>query len=173
MKKTITVLGLTLLILSCKNNESKMKIGIKEYLGKNAKDPKSYEFIELKILDTVTFGEINKRIFDDLNEGIESAKKDIVFQNKLINEFPSLPSDKEKEKIKEREAQITSLTKELGANKSDFTNKEIAGYVTRHKFRIKNGFGALDLDEMFVEFDKDCNLLEMDKDLNYSVIKIK
>lgn len=173
MKKTITILGLTLLMISCNSNESKMKSGIKDYLEKNAKDPKSYEFVELKILDTVTVGEINKRKIEDLTYDIESAKKDIVFQNKLITDYPSLPSDDQKAKIKESETQIANLTKELNATNKDFTNKDVAGYVAAHKFRIKNGFGALDLSEMYVEFDKDFNFLEMDKNLNYSVIKIK
>jgi hypothetical protein len=173
MKKTITILGLTLLMVSCNSNESKMKSGIKDYLDKNAKDPKSYEFVELKILDTVTVGEVNKRIVDDLTYDIESAKKDIVFQNKLITDYPSLPSTEQKAKIKDSETQIATLTKELEANKKDFKDKNVVGYVATHKFRIKNGFGALDLSEMFVEFDKDFNFLEMDKNLNYSVIKIK
>lgn len=173
MKKTITILGLAILMISCNSNESKMKSGIKEYLDKNAKDPKSYEFVELKILDTVTIGEINKRIVDNLTYDIAGAKEDIVFQNKLINDYPSLPSDEQKAKIKESELEIANLTKELNANKKDFTNKDVAGYVASHKFRIKNGFGALDLSEMYVEFDKDFNFLEMDKNLNYSVIKVK
>lgn len=171
MRKTIAILGLTLLMISCNSNESKMKSEIKEYLDKNAKDPKSYEFVELKILDTVTIGEVNKRIVDDLNYDIESAKKDIVFQNKLITDFPSLPSDEQKAKIKDSETQIATLTKELQVNKRDFKDTNVVGYVATHKFRIKNGFGALDLSEMFVEFDKDFNFLEMDKSLNYSVIK--
>jgi PBP1b-binding outer membrane lipoprotein LpoB len=173
MKKTITILGLAILMISCNSNESKMKSGIKDYLDKNAKDPKSYEFIELKILDTVTVGEINKRIVDDLTYEIEMVKEDIVFQKKLISDFPSLPSDEEKSKINELELEMTNLTKELNANKKDFTSKDVVGYITRHKFRIKNGFGALDLSEMYVEFDKNFKLLEMDKDLNYSVMKIK
>lgn len=173
MKRTITILGCAILMISCNNNESKMKSGIKEHLNKNAKDPKSYEFVELKILDTVTVGEINKRIVDDITYDIERAKEDIIFQTKLINDYPSLPNDDNKSKIKEYELEIANLTQKLNANKKDFTNKEIAGYVANHKFRLKNGFGALDLSEMFVEFDKDFNFLEMDKNLNYSVIKVK
>ena len=173
MKKAITILGITLLIVSCNSDESKMKSGIKEYLDKNAKDPKSYEFVELKILDTVTVGEVNKRIVDDLTYDIENAKKEIVFQNKLITDYPSLPSTEQRIKIKESETQIAALIKELEASKKDFKDKNVVGYIANHKFRIKNGFGALDLSEMYVEFDKDFNFLEMDKSPNYDIIKIK
>jgi hypothetical protein len=38
---------------------------------------------------------------------------------------------------------------------------------------MKNGFGALDLSEMSVEFDKDFNFLEMNKDTNYEVFNEK
>jgi hypothetical protein len=189
MKRTITILGCAILMISCNNNESKMKSGIKEHLNKNANDPKSYEFVELKILDTVTVGEINKRIVDDITYDIERAKeditydierakKDIIFQTKLINilghdnlslrrEY-ELEIEDNKSKIKEYELEIANLTQKLNATKKDFTNKEIVGYVAYHKFRLKNGFGALDLSKMFVEFDKDFNFLEMDNELNYS-----
>jgi hypothetical protein len=148
-----------------------MKSEIKNYLDKNAKDPKSYEFVELKILDTVTVGDINKRVVEDLTYDINSLKENIESENKLINDFPTLPSDNEKANIKESEAKISILTGKLNANKKDFANKEILGYVATHKFRIKNGFGALDLDEMWVEFDKDFKLLKMDKSPNFNVFK--
>lgn len=161
-------------MISCNSNESKMKNGIKDYLEINAKDPKSYEFVELKILDTVTVGEINKRIVDDIIYDIELAKENLVFENKLINDYPNSSNLlTNKAKIKESETLIATLTKELEANKKDFKDKNVIGYIAKHKFRIKNGFGALDLSEMYVEFDKDFNFLEMDKDINYSVIKIK
>lgn len=170
MKKIILMLALTMLMFSC-SNESKMKSEIKNYLDKNAKDPTSYEFVELKILDTVTIGDINKRTVEDLTYDIETNKKDIVFQNKLIKDYPSLPNDEQKAIIDSVQNVIATLTKEIDANKKDFTNKEILGYVATHKFRIKNGFGALDLDEMWVEFDKDFKLLKMDKSPNFDVFK--
>jgi PBP1b-binding outer membrane lipoprotein LpoB len=170
MKKIYLILGLSVLMFSC-SNENKMKSEIKNYLDKNAKDPTSYEFVELKILDTVTVGDINKRIVEDLTIDINRLKENIESQKKLISDFPTLPSDAEKQNIKVSEVEISILTKKLDANKKDFTNKEILGYISTHKFRIKNGFGALDLDEMWVEFDKDFKLLKMGEDLNYNVFK--
>jgi hypothetical protein len=171
MKKLVLVL-MAMALVSC-SNESKMKSEIKTYLDKNAKDPKSYEFTELKIVDTVTVGDVNKRIVDDINYNIEGAKKDIIFQNEMITKYPTLSHTEEISKIKENEIEIANFTKELELNKKDFTNKGVLGYVAIHKFRIKNGFGALDLSEMFVEFDKDFKLLEMDKNLNYNVFNQK
>ena len=173
MKKVITILGLGILMVSCNSNESKMKSGIKEYLEKNAKDPKSYEFVELKILDTVTIGELNQRKVEDDEYDLKSENENIVFQNKLINDYPSLPSAEQKAKIRESEKIIIEISKQLEQNKKNTNNKEIVGYVATHKYRLKNGFGALDLSEMFVEFDKDFKFLEMNEKLNYDIFDSK
>jgi hypothetical protein len=171
MKKAITILGLGILMVSCNSNESKMKSGIKEYLEKNAKDPKSYEFVELKILDTVTIGELYKRKVENNELEMEVENDNIVFQNKLLNDFPSLPSDEGMASIKQSEEEIIKVTKQLELNKKNINNKEIVGYVATHKYRLKNGFGALDLSEMFVEFDKDFKFLEMNEKLNYNIFE--
>ena len=173
MKKALTLLGLLILLISCNSNESKMKSGIKEYLEKNAKDPKSYEFVELKILDTVTIGELNEKKVEDNEYELKSENDNIIFQKKQISDFPSLPRFENDSIIKASEEKIIRLKNELEINKKDLNNKEIVGYLGTHKYRLKNGFGALDLSEMFVEFDKDFNFLEMKKNPNYKVFNLK
>ena len=46
-------------------------------------------------------------------------------------------------------------------------SKDVLIYLTIHKFRAKNEFGALDLDSIYVQFDKDFKLLSVSKEKLY------
>jgi hypothetical protein len=184
MKKTITILGLVLLMISCNSNESKMKSGIKDYLDKNAKDPKSYEFVELKIIDTVIVGELAKNKVDFNNLMLKESEENLVMAkdnlekatgyNKQYNTSDfDVDIETAKSRISSNELDITEYKKAISDYSKFQKSKEILGYVASHKFRMKNGFGALDLSEMSVEFDKDFNFLEMNKDTNYEVFNEK
>ena len=76
MRKVILIMSLSIALFSC-SNESKMKSGIKEYFNTKAKDPKSYEFVELKVFDTLTIGEVAKEIIESNNRNIQSKKSEI------------------------------------------------------------------------------------------------
>jgi hypothetical protein len=166
MKKFILLLVLSMALFSCSNNESKMKSAIIDYLNKNARDPKSYEFVELKIVDTVTVGDYAENKILELQISNSEAQQQINITKLKAKDNPSETKNKiillSEEIIVKNKKDSIELSKNLN-------NKEVIGFVATHKFRIKNGFGALDLSEMYVEFDKEFKLLEMDKDLNYSV----
>ncbi|MFV8440818.1 hypothetical protein [Flavobacterium sp. LB2P44] len=181
MKRIILMLSLTMLMFSC-SNESKMKSEIKNYLDKNAKDPKSYEFVELKILDTVTVGSIsedeieeNNRILKDNDEAMQISKTTLGKAIKLNKQYNDNSFDEHiigaTTDIKAIEKENFVCNKQIAKYRKTINSKEVLGYVATHKFRIKNGFGALDLDEMWVEFDKDFKLLKMDKSPNFDVFK--
>ena len=184
MKKTISILVLAVLIISCNSNESKMKTEIKNYLDKNAKDPKSYEFVELKVLDTIVEGKFAKTQIESNNDGIKE-NEDALKKNEVT--LKTSEEDKAKYKdnsfdefiigaktdIETSKKAIEEYKKENEILKKHLDSKEVLGYIATHKCRMKNGYGALDLAEYYVEFDKDFKLLEMDKDINYSVFKVK
>jgi hypothetical protein len=184
MKKNILFLCLSLLIVSCNSNEHKMKTGIKNYLDKNAKDPKSYEFVELKVIDTVTAGEIAKHKIEFNNEILkveagsltlskENLQKAIGYKKQFNdNDFDEDIIGSAKE-VKEAETAIEQCKKENKHYAKWIDSKEVLGYIAIHKCRLKNGYGALDLTEYYVEFDKNFNLLAMDKDINHSVFELK
>jgi Mg2+ and Co2+ transporter CorA len=172
MKKIILVTILSTALFSC-SNESKMKDGIKKYLDKNAKDPRSYELVELKVLDTITAGEVANQL-NDLNidniknysEDIENLKLEIsnnVLRNKKYNtntfdEFineANIDIDTDQEIIKESKEEINKLKKLLNS-------KDVIGFMVHHKYRLKNGFGALDISENEILFDKDLNINSFD-----------
>ena len=63
MKKNVLLVVLSVLIMAC-SNDNKMKSAIKDYMNKNAKDPQSYEYVDLKIMDTIQIEEFAKKTID-------------------------------------------------------------------------------------------------------------
>jgi hypothetical protein len=180
MKKII--LGLAIMSLAaCSNNESKMKAEIKTYLDKNAKDPKSYEFVDLKILDTVTLGEFAKKRIDEIAiNTLEFSTKIIENETTILQHKQNGYSDIYKDSDANRTKINVSYTEMIAENKIDsldFTkkinDKTVVGYVTEHNYRLKNGFGALDLSKSYVEFDEHYKLLSFGENLDYSVFNQK
>jgi hypothetical protein len=176
MRKLVLILS-AMALVSC-SNESKMKSEIKTYLNKNAKDPKSYEFVELKIIDTVTDGDLIQRNIENLESELSFnmeriEKRQNKYDGYLKDGLPVSSLNNIKKEVDSLKLAMPNIENKILNLKKQISNKDILGYVATHKFRIKNGFGALDLSEMFVEFDKDYKLLEMDKDLNFSVFNQK
>jgi hypothetical protein len=176
MKKIILGLLLSVTLFSC-SNESKMKSGIKNYLEKTAKDPKSYEFVELKVIDTITAGECSKDLITNNialiaeknleiqkeENKIKDAQQDIDYKefkidfDKIINASNS--------SISIFKLEIYDYEKENIKLKKTTTSTDVVFYNANHKFRLKNGFGAMDLDQKYVLFDKDFNVKNMSSDI--------
>lgn len=180
MKKTILGLILIASLVSC-SNENKMKSEIEAYLEKNAKDPKSYEFVELKIVDTVTSGEVAKHKIDKLTFENSDFKLEIAInESKILRHKLDKYASSYKEIDSLMLGTINNYKSFINANVADslklvkkLNDKTIVGYYTQHSYRLKNGFGALDLDNSYVAFDTDFKLLKFDKALDYSVFKTK
>ena len=175
------ILGALLLLsmfslVSC-GNESKMKSGIKSYLEKNAKDPGSYQLVELKIIDTITVSSIAKNSIKVSQETIDDNNKELLQWQKTKNS--ALESCKKwghdfDHFVTEANTEIETLnglnkiaSDDISKYKNKVNDKTILGYRASHKFRLKNGFGALDLDEQYVVYDKDFNFLDMTKTESY------
>lgn len=171
MKKIILVLVVVLTLFSCsKSPENIMKSEIKTYLDKNAKDPSSYEFIDLTY-KKVTKGDLTNLEVGLMKDDIESINKDVEFQNKMIRNYPTLSHEKETATITEDNNKIDSLNKSIKEKINLLKNKTILGYMATHHCRLKNGFGALDLATYYGYFDKDYKLLELSTDLSYEAFK--
>jgi hypothetical protein len=176
MKKILLGLLLSITFFSC-SNESKMKSGIADYLNKTAKDPKSYEFVELKVIDTITVGECATNLITSNNNLI--AEKNIEIQNRE-NEIKDAQQDID---YKEFKIDFDKIINAANSSKSIFkleindykkeniklkkitTLTDVVFYNANHKFRLKNGFGALDLDQKYVLFDKQLNVKYMSSDI--------
>lgn len=177
MKKIILVAILLTALFSCSNDESKMKSGIVDYLNKNAKDPKSYEFVELKVIDTITAGECAKDLIESNISLIAEKKLEIqVKENEIINAQQDLDYNEfkvdfdniinlSKKTIKLCNDAINEYEKENIKLKKIINLKDIVFYNSNHKFRLKNGFGALNLEQQLVLFDKEFNAKYMTSDI--------
>jgi hypothetical protein len=141
-----------------------MKSGIKAYFNKNAKDSKSYEFVELTVFDTLTIGAVAKSVIEDIDRNIQSENDDIIFQKGLIAKYPTLTGTEEKSKIESSEEMIKIYNTDKEAVKKFLSSKEVVLYNATHKYRLKNGFGSLDLLSSDFVFDKDLKVVEMATD---------
>ena len=176
MKKIVLGLLIAVSLFSC-SNESKMKNGIIDYLNKNAKDPKSYEFVDLKVIDTITVGECaenlittNIELIAEKNleiqkrkDEIKDAQEDLDYKEFKIDFDKIINSSKSSISIFELE--INDYKSENLKLKKINALKDVVFYNIAHKFRLKNGFGALDLDQKYVLFDKDFNVKNMTNDI--------
>lgn len=143
MKKTITILGLALLVISCNSNESKTKIGIKDYLGENAKDPKSYEFVELKATDTLTVAEYakiliahnneNKRFCDSLIKNFDRDSKKVVldYMGQNIN-----TAEKHEQELEDAKQTLEEAATENLIAIELLNSKDVLLYSANHQFRL-------------------------------------
>ncbi len=189
MKKIISTLLVTLLVISCSQNENDIKSEINDYFEKNAKDPKSYEFVELKIADTITVEDCIKSSQENNVEfiltcktNIEDYKTKIIKKETEIIEIKNMPytsaSDKEKliidfnksieikkKRIDSLNIKISETETEINKIKNAKNKKDIVCFLYKHKYRLKNGFGALDLVESYFLFDKNNKLLTKSEDI--------
>ncbi|EKT3963847.1 hypothetical protein JE952_002011 [Flavobacterium psychrophilum] len=171
MKKIL--LGLALITLTSCSNESKMKSGIKDYLDKNAKDPKSYELVELTNVESLILGDVAKKVVSEYNmkiqddkKGLEVSKNNLKEALKFKDKYKDNVFDEDiastKNIIKEAELGILSNNKEIERYSKVINSKNVIGYKAHHKYRLKNGFGALDLTENDVLFDEDYKIINFD-----------
>lgn len=147
MKRFFLVFFIALFIISCNSSDRKMKNSINEYLSNFAKDPSSYQLIELKIIDTITISEINKI----KEENLLSQQLSILSSN-----FYTV--DDKKIKVKDLESEISNLLEE-----SKLSSNVIKGYVANHRFRMKNSYGGLELYSLFILFDSTFKVVSMDE----------
>jgi hypothetical protein len=168
----ITTWSIALLISltnsSCSRSLSRDEIVLKSFndtISSFLDDPKSYEFVSMKISDSITFGEnievtkswvlddqtfsyklmtLSQQSLNNYNENPALAK---MFKDEILksqNEISEYEG-----KIKEGETKIAfldSISKSIGIR-----NGEIAAYTYIFQFRAKNKLGALILDNIYVQ----------------------
>lgn len=145
MKRIILVLALSMVLFSCsKSIEKQAQDNITEYLKKNMDDPKSYENVEFGKLDTLHSS------FEESKEGIELRTEDSKLSDMVAELSNKLDSpDLTVNDIKDIQQENTEITKKrLEINnilqKKSLTYKgDVNGYSMVHKYRGKNGFGAV------------------------------
>jgi hypothetical protein len=161
MKHIILILiTLALIGTGCTlTTEEKAQKGIKDYLQRTLDDPKSYESNEfgLLLMDSTDFKEtpLGNKLNDTLiiaefnykadSIGIEDCKTNDC-SKELINHY------KKSIKISKQRyfTAKAAYDREITGFKSEFK-----GYIMKHTFRAKNGFGAYVKESAYFYLDKD------------------
>ena len=144
MKRYFFILFALLIIFGCtKSDDDKAAKLVKEWLEKNVNDPSSLEIVSITPVKTDSVLSYE----DDID--YEMKKDEIVsayqFATRAIEDnVPSL--------AKEYENKAKAYEKDLEQIKNKFKPYS-RGKITTVKYRAKNGFGALILEEKFFRFD--------------------
>ena len=150
MKKIIALFGL-LVAFGC-SKETPIEKSISEYVQTNLKDPASYEKISITILDTVTVG-------DEIKEEKAGYKKPIKeYEQKNEELRQGSQNESVKAFIKDNSNQIDYYNKLIAERCKDSSSTEIKFLKVSHKYRANNSFGAKELYNDVVTFDKDCKI---------------
>ncbi len=153
MKQLLCLLSLVVILSSCsKSPEQKAKDLIKEEMKKSMNDFSSYEPVEYGKLDSAitpidTFGDSIS--YNSALQTMENAKKEMIefADTKSIAADYQNKYDKGK---KESDSLKIVIDKKIKEYKPVFK-----GWVMVHKFRGKNKLGALVLNSIIYEFDKE------------------
>lgn len=148
MEKILIIISTILILVSCNSNEKTAQNKIKEYIQLNANDPKSYEFIDIREIDTIKISDtlLNQIQFDSnmiRRYGVYINERYVISvasKNLYIQESFSRDQDTENQiyikRIEDTKRKIKSL--KLNPNKD-----EILKIIYTINFRIKNINGGI------------------------------
>jgi len=164
---------LLLCLASCENEkplsrDEIVRNNVEEYLTSTMNDPESYEFVELKLFDSVLYKDnINYRK-NHFQQNIDNDSGNLEFQLKYkTSMFNQKEVDKLNASIKRNReilADFDSIETTLGERIN-----EVASYTYLFQFRENNSFGAKVLKEYILQTDQDFNVINLasDKDEVY------
>ena len=142
-----------------------MKSEIKDYVSKNFNDPKSYELIEFKVVDSITPHEIAKISIEDTKMDLKMDKESLLDAKKLLEDLQNEKMNDllvgAQESYNNYKLMVESDEKIIKDDEKKLNNNDVYGYVVLHKFRAKNAMGALLLQEKAFLFDKENKLIGM------------
>jgi hypothetical protein len=161
MRTFAKVISTTLFILSiigCNNSgttgnandlkpEDIIRKNAEEYLKKSLNDPSSYEFVSLKAFDTVRYKKNIDEDKSEVNRDIDYAKDQIKFYTEMSF------SKKDIEQFKHDLIKKTAILKGIDSIEISMGSKvnDIAALIYIYSFRAKNAFGALVLNDYYLE----------------------
>lgn len=174
MRNFLFLIGISILMVSCgKSDEEKVKDLIAEYAKSTLYVPESYDPVETKV-DSMFIDIINEknikiaaRIVELWNESnslqreIDLNMEERDFWRRGSSEFYRKYSSKVQRDVSKRleyDNEMFNLINELLKEYwSQANNKELKGYLTRHRFRAKNDAGTTGFCEMIFILNKEKN----------------
>lgn len=167
MKKIIFTSTIVALLFSCsekqKSQDEIVKQNAEEYLKPLLNDPESYEFADLKLIDSVLYKDNIEYRKEDFNHNIDFEKKLLSIKNNewaetqkalygKIDSTDIIESMMKIEKHKIILSKIDSLEIALGERKND-----VASYTYTFSFRGNNKLGAKVLNQYIVQTEPSPN----------------
>ena len=172
----------TFITISC-SKENNIQTKINEYVEKNFNDPKSYELIELKLIDTLTTKKAAKYIIDNRVANINAINQYIKEKNKEISDRamsaflggPSFGLNEEVNELKQEKAELSKYNDTILMYQKENTRLEkylnqngIVYYRYQHNYRTKNNSGVLTKYTDTLRVDTNDNIIE---DYNTFILK--
>jgi hypothetical protein len=158
VKLTVFVLGV-LGLTSCSEKGPKqfdiVKRNVEEFLKPKMNDPKSYEFIELRLADSILYSENIDYRLEYFKNDLNHDKNSLESQEKYKTDIPSMYHDDEVIELKKRIEKYNKVLSEIDSLKNLLGNRvnDVASYTYIYSFRGKNSLGALVLNEYIVQTD--------------------
>jgi uncharacterized lipoprotein NlpE involved in copper resistance len=164
MKKIITAILMIMTFISCNNTnkeKEEKKLMPDDIVEKNAEafladklnDPTSYEFVSLKIVDTISFKQ-NIEEYKRMGETDMKWNEDRI--EKLLDYKKTLPSLFDKDELNKQKQELVENKKMLNGIDSIETSlgekvNQTAAYLYEFSFRGKNSLGALVINNYYLQ----------------------
>lgn len=159
MKKLFLSLIVSIAFFSCsKSPEKKAESLIKDNMKEILKDPSSYEAISFSKLDTLWLDYYETAEAKRLNRIANEAKATAELMSSYCSLAYSEGKLKEGDVYRDSMRIYSNIAIEALANhvkNLENYKGEFVGWFITHKYRAKNGFGALDVFEKNFYFDKE------------------
>lgn len=137
-----------------KSKSEIVKENIELHLASNLNDPSSYQFVELVLIDSVTYKDNIDRRISMFTRNIEQANRDIEREERYRDgDMSNLYREEAYNRAKKNLELYTNYIEGIREieNNLDESVNEIASFTYIVSFRATNAFGALVLNEHFVQ----------------------
>lgn len=138
--RLFAIVGFLFSLTACSNPERVAQKLIKDYLKENLKDPSSYSPAEFGHLDSL-YTTFDSQVFEDSFRHSKGEYDVAMFEDDFKASGLAL------EKMKQIQVEWEKAEKEF--------HPQFCGWKMSHKYRAKNGFGALDISTDVFYFDKE------------------
>ena len=168
MKRFILVIATIALLVSCAKEPTfteKVKKTIEDYALKNLDDPKSYEFIQLTLLDSITIKdniEYRKEFFKPSDYAYERLERMKSPENARYILYPKEDVDRQQQEIAQKESVIFAID-ELAQTLTDSLNN-VQAYTYLFEFRSNNKLGALTKTDVYVQITPKLEIITLTED---------
>lgn len=151
----ITILFITL--ISCKDKlptrDEIVKNNVEDYLKDKMDDPNSYEFVELRLVDSILFKDNIKYRKENFQNDLKYEKGNLERQEKYKAEIPSMYDEKNVIELKTKIERIKNILTKIDSLETNLGQKtnDVASYTYNFRCRGNNKLGAKILNDYILQ----------------------